>query len=473
MASVIAQSHPRTPVLGKPIWLLTGCTLSIVVALVALMNGVSEGWSISLIGVFPASILVVYAIRGAIEKTRNLDFFSPLVAFPILYVVWFTIGSIDFIHVSGSVSFGLFEPIPAYVLGYAALGLLAYMAGALLASRKNIRLEPCSKIEFNWLENRFWVVVSVLTALMFASFAYIVAGMGVIPALVADAGEVRLKIRNYGPEEAVLFTAAWSLIPMLMMYVWLKRPKRVVKLACYAIVSLTGALLLLLGGRAQLFIPLLATLVVRHYCRRRLRAIRLFAVGVVIFCGLSLFGYIRDSAMNGGASLGSNLGIPSSITPFAYAYLYIRYPVATLRDVITTIPSRIPYQWGALTFGPLGTLLPGHHEQSDMYFKDMLGNDFIGAGQPATLLGPLYADAGLFGILLGMFLFALLITRTYAWTQASPSVFRVLLYAWLVQTLLLSLFSNLFPYLTTIWLPAFWGIAHLFLQKPNASDIMP
>lgn len=39
-------------------------------------------------------------------------------------------------------------------------------------------------------------------------------------------------------------------------------------------------------------------------------------------------------------------------------------------------------------------LLPGHHDTSDFYFKNLLGNDFVGQGQPATVLGLFCADFG-------------------------------------------------------------------------------
>jgi oligosaccharide repeat unit polymerase len=304
---------------------------------------------------------------------------------------------------------------------------------------------------------------------MLASYLYVIAGMGAIPALSADAGEIRLRILASGPAEAVLLTCAWTLIPMLMIYVWHRAPGRMVKFFCYAGVAVSFLLLLSLGGRSYLIVPLLTTLVVRHYAKRRLAIGKLAVVSVALFCGLSLFGYVRDTALNGSGFGEDRMGIPGAVVPFIYAYLYVRYPVATFRDITTIVPEKIPYQHGALSLGPLATLLPGHHEQSDMFFKSILGSDFLGAGQPATLLGPLYADAGLPGIMVGVFLFGLLISRAYTWMLEEPTIIRVLLYAWGMQTLLLSLFANLFPYITTLWIPAFWIVLHLFLRGPRES----
>jgi oligosaccharide repeat unit polymerase len=470
--------------LRPSILIALGCSLGAALALYAAVAGPSPDASLLLLAAFPALGLLVYGlykVTGFLKVSRlgsvNVDVFSPLVAFPVLYLAWFALGSIDMIDVPQTISFGLFEPIPGYVMGYAALGLAGYLAGAALRRPKQAgnheegsgqeSPEKDRSGEFTWLEDRFGAVTAGLGTLMFVSYLYIVASMGAIPALSADAGEIRLRILRSGSAEAVMFTCAWSLIPMLTMYVWCRRPRRTVKILCYAGVAISFLLLLSLGGRSYLIVPLLTTLVARHYGKRRFAIGKLALICTALFCGLSLFGYVRDTALNGSEFGEDRMGVPGAVVPFVYAYLYVRYPVATFRDISAIVPEKIPYQYGALSFGPLATLLPGHHEQSDMFFKNILGSDFLGAGQPATLLGPLYADAGWLGIVAGLFLSGMLISNAHAWMLAAPSVIRVLLYAWGMQTLLLSLFSNLFPYITTLWIPLFWMVLHLILRRPR------
>ncbi len=449
--------------------LLVAGALAAVAALVEALQG-NTGALVSIATVvvlFPAAYALYRLLRLAARKCDALDFFSPLVAFPVMYVAWFAVGSIDLIDVPPTVSFGLFEPIPGYVIGYAALGLAAYLAGAAIGRPLQAGNGGDRTSGFTWAEDRFWAVSAGLGLLTLASYIYMVAGIGVVPALDADAGEIRLRIARYGGAEAVMFTGAWTLIPMLMMYTWYRRPGRGVKLLCFAGVAVVSGLLLSLGGRSYLFVPVLTTMVARHYGKRRFAIGKLALVSVTLFCGISLFGYVRDTSLNGSGFGEDTMGIPGAVVPFVYSYLYIRYPVATFRDITAIIPSKIPYQYGALSFGPLATVLPGRHEQSDMFFKNILGNDFIGAGQAATLLGPLYADAGLPGIVAGLFFSGMFITRAYAWMLAGPTVIRVLLYAWMMQTLLFSLFVCLFPWITTLWIPAFWMALHLFLRKPR------
>jgi oligosaccharide repeat unit polymerase len=170
---------------------------------------------------------------------------------------------------------------------------------------------------------------------------------------------------------------------------------------------------------------------------------------------------MRDSTLpKQGFSISKSSVNEFALFPLIYAYLYVRQPVETFQQVTEVIPRTIPYQRGLLTFGALRTLLPGHHEMSDMYFKQILGSDFVGGGQPATVLGPFYGDFGLTGILLGMFVVGMIVAQTYKWMGRNPTLFRVLIYAWVMQTLLFSLFGAIFPYITTIWIPLFWWAIH-------------
>jgi len=198
------------------------------------------------------------------------------------------------------------------------------------------------------------------------------------------------------------------------------------------------------------------------------------SVLILGFCLTSAFGYLRDTALVGDNEAGEWFNIPAPLLSVIYAYLYIRYPVATFRDLTTVIPKSVGFQYGTLTFGPLDTLLPGHHQQSDMFFKQVLGNDFIGAGQPATLLGPLYADGGMLGIVTGMFLFGMTMAAAYRWMLTEPTLFRKLIYAWVIQTGIFSYFSDLFPYIMTLWMPLMWlGLSRILPAQKYGESTQP
>jgi len=462
-----ATIRPRLLPVG--LFLSSVCLAELLAA--ALTGGASGVWfSVEFLGGLLCLLIVVQMGIWADKWTRDHDFFSPLVAFPIAYVFWFVIGSLDVVKVPSSVSFGLFDPMPLYIWGYVVLGLVAFLCGNRLM-RGGVFPEVAGRsCRFRWDGARFWQIVVLLSVLTAGSYIYIVLRIG-IPALSADAGQIRLELAKFGVAQAILFSSAWTLIPFLVAYLWLHELTKAGRFSLWASVCFIAVLLLSLGGRSQLFVPFAVALVMRHYMRRRFRLIRLGFLVLAAFCAVSVFGYVRDTALTGGNEAAEWLNVPSAVMPFVYAYLYIRFPVATFRDITVAIPRTTGFQYGALTFGPLDSLLPGHHHQSDMYFKELLGNDFIGAGQPATLLGPLYADGGAVGIGIGLFVFGIILAAAFRWMQADMSAYRVLVYAWIVQTGLFSFFSNLFPYITTLWLPVMWFLLDCYLVRSRPGAI--
>jgi oligosaccharide repeat unit polymerase len=235
---------------------------------------------------------------------------------------------------------------------------------------------------------------------------------------------------------------------------------------------LTSILLASLAGRSNIFVPGLTLLIARHYAGKRIDLRSAIALALVAFLGLSAFGYLRDTA-DSDSSLQWMLavGIPPQMVPAATAAVYVRYSIATFRDVTEMIPAHVPYQLGALTLAPFKTFLPGRQNMSDIFFRDMLGNDFIGVGEPATLLGPLYGDFGVAGVFFGMFAFGLLLAFLYRRMRAAPDPFRILIYAWVLQSGLFGLFATIFPYITTLLLPLFWYGLHRFLRTPANAEL--
>lgn len=181
----------------------------------------------------------------------------------------------------------------------------------------------------------------------------------------------------------------------------------------------------------------------------------------------SYFGWARDAMGYGESSLGN---LQFNGQGLFYLYFYVRNTVTTLRDVMATIPHTVPYQGGYLSFGALASILPGHHVSSDMFFRQILGLNFLGFGQPATLLGPMYGDFGLIGIISEMFAFGMIYARVYSWMSQRRSVLAVLIYAWISQTALFSLFGALLTYAITIVIPLGWILLNLCLRTRNIAE---
>lgn len=401
----------------------------------------------------------------ALRKLDAKDFFSPWIAFPLAYVLWFGFGTIDFVDDPAHVLYGMFDPMPAAIMGYAALGLAGYLAGVWVCSRSRDAGWP-SPAEFQnrWRPPALRAVLKVFFVLMLASYFALVVRMG-IPLLSASAAEDRLAVGNYGPTQSVLLCSAWTLMALLPASYWLRQ---LGKRAAGAGVTVVSVLLLSMGGRGNFCIGCLTLLIARHYLKRRIRMRTVLVGTLALFAGCSAYGFLRDTAFRDTGSFAylEQIGIPPAVQPLVYAFTYVRGTVATFRDITGTIPAEVPYQYGRLTLLPLSTLLPGHHEMADMFFKNILGHDFVGLGQPATPLGPLYGDFGGWGIVAGMFVFGMVCGRLYRSMRRRPATLRALVYAWTMQAGLFGLFGSLFPYITTLFIPLLWLALDRFLALP-------
>ena len=452
--STPTKAHVPIPL--TTVCLLTACLAILLVA--AACGGGEFRLVIELLVAGFALWLIWPALVRANEWTKRWDFFAPGVAFVLAYLAWFGLGSANIFDVPDSIEGDLFSPIPITQWGFYGLGLAGYGLGLWFGKAK-IRVDP-HRLEFrnDWPPRRFWGLIVILTLIMFGSGAAQISQFGV-PGFSPLAGEERLGIR--GIPHFVFIHCAFTLVVFIPAYLWSRRTTHRARIgAALLVLFMAVALALLQGGRGQLVVTLLMAFIIFHYLKKSSTLFLLFGLGGAAIVVLSLIGYLRDYFLMSsyGASMVSLgvLGLPEWMFPMTYVLLYVRYSVATFRDITSIIPSNVPYQHGALNFIPFKTFLPGHHEPADMFFKDILGSQFIGAGQPATLLGPLYADFGALGILAGMFLFGLIAAKAYRTMVRKQTVLSAILYAWVLQTGLLGLFGGLFTYIITLTMPLLW-----------------
>lgn len=461
-----AEAAVRRPHGGK-LWLglLLGSLLW-VAGWIATVEGNAElaMSAVVLLVAIPAAYGLWRGLAFVAAKLDSIDFFSPWIAFPLAYVLWFTLGTCDFIDDPFHALYGMFDPMPAAIWGYAALGLTAYLCGVFVASRPKrcFPRQVKEKLANRWHRSLHRAAMAGFILLLLGSYVTLAVRMG-IPVLSSGAAEDRLLVGNFGPTQAIFLCSAWTLMVLLPASCWIGRLQKP-----WMFIGLTGVAVLLLsmGGRGNFFVGALTLLVASHYLRRRLGAWTLLAGALALFVAFSAYGYVRDTAFvdRDSFSFLEQLGVPAAAQPFVYAFTYIRGTVATLRDVVMIIPSEIPYQHGHLSLLALRTLLPGHHEMADMFFKNILGHDFVGLGQPATLLGPLYGDMGTAGIACGMFVFGAIAGSLYRRIRRQPTVRNVWVYAWATQTGIFGLFGSLFPYISTLFVPLLWCLLDWFLR---------
>lgn len=449
------------------------CTAGLAIAFLALLLGAPVALVLFGLAAGPLMFLFYYLLRQLANWANTCDSFSPLVAFPLAYVAWFIIGSIDIVRLPHFFGFGAFDPMPLRIPIYAAVGLVGYILGVLLCFRRLPRTEKREPdyFRFGFDRRTYGLALLGLSVVALGTYSYIAAHIGV-PILSPDAGVARLELAKYHWFGTPFFAASYTIVLLLLGTMWIG-PRRSLRdtwpIVCG--VALISIVFLSMAGRAIVVPPLLTGTVLYHYLRRQIRLKVFVAMIAIVFALLSVFGYTRDLTVGDQAmTTMEEAGISRAVQPLVYCYLYIRYSVATLRDVSAEIPAHIPYQYGAITLRPFQSVLPGHHEMADFFFKEVLGNDFVGAGQPATIIGPFYADFGVLGIFGEMFLWGLLLTSLYRWMQRKRSLFSVMIFGWATQAGLFGIFGGVFTYLDTLMIPLCWLLLSFFISSYQPSS---
>ena len=427
---------------------------------------------VMLLGLLAASPVWIAAAKRMRTWFSRQDIFSPLIAYPLVYFIWFTIGSIDFFEVPSPMAFGAFAPIPPRVWLYAGIGLVAYLSGVVLCLRTGNAWRPnaVSDFQITWEPEAFRVVMLFLVLIATGTYLYITAQNGIV-ALSPNSGELVYQVADKNHWVTTpYFVAAYTAFILLVAQLSADPARGGAKVRR----SLVAGLLILflsfagMAARSTFVPPILTSVILYHYLRRMIKLRTLVVVVLAMFMFLSTYGYVRTLTVDQGMpDTLSSIGMPTPVQPLAYSYLYFRYTVATLRDVMEVIPDQVPYQHGLITSMPLQTLLPGHHRMSDYFFKDLLGNEFLGAGQPATVLGPFYADFGVVGIAIGMFAWGLLLARLYRWMLKDRTAHSAMIYAWAMQAGLFGMFAGIVVFLGTLLIPLSWLVWN-GLMKPSA-----
>lgn len=419
-----------------------------------------------------ALIAAIVLFRAVLNKSSKSDFFSPIFCFGLAYLTWYAIGSIDVPGVPSTFAMGAFDPMPPGLWIHYLAGLAFYFLGVRIVPHYQaswIDFSKHPKIVDTWRSQYFHGVIFGLLVLLLLSYLAITAVIG-IPILDPLALEKKLEIEKLGPTQLVFLTAGWTILALLTVRLCLATDRRLRRIY-WLLAGLVTLLLASLGGRTNIFMPAIVVLVLVHYLGRRLDLKRLLVYGLCLFLAMSLYGYVRDVSYSGTESMESlqQIGLSPQLAPPLYAYLYIRYPVATYRDLTEIIPSQIPYQWGSVTLAPFRTFLPGDQQMADSFYKTILQSNFPGGGQPAGIIASFYCDFGLAGILLGMFLLGTLVAVAYRSMRRSNSVLSIMIYAWIMQSLLFGLFTGPFPYITTLWVPFFWWVLDWVMRHPPPS----
>jgi oligosaccharide repeat unit polymerase len=374
--------------------------------------------------IFLGSLGLIWQITlSVISKKNRIDIFSPFVFFPILYSLLYGIGTIVYSR-SQDVDFSL----SIFYLYFS--GLIAYYLGAIFAQtvpwKRSLRIWKPKKI-------RTAIVIIILFGV--ASYMYVLYRTG-LPLLMADVETSRtLVVRQVGGYVMYFVNAMEIVLIFLFIELFAYNRSRPLRKQPQWIIKFLIAFLILvsLGARRKIAVPLLASIVIYNYLRHRIKLSTIIVIAGVGFLLLILTGSLRH--------LGSTQFDAETFNRVFYNEI-VR-GAGALDRLTEVIPSEFDYfGWdGALI--AITSLAPGEQKLLSFILKeDVLNLKFSGGGYVPTIVGWFYVNFGGIGVFTGMFLFGLLLGSVFRLMKVKNNLFGLTLYSYLAIYSLVALRSG-------------------------------
>ena len=381
----------------------------------------------------PYVVLRKQRVRMGLQEGQGhrVDIFSPAVAFPLAYAFIYSIGSFDLSPHSLSV------PIGQYF--YYFIGLGGYFLGLFIANAcspvKKEAIIPLAR-EF---ETEFpFLLVGFFLMLFFSVFVFFKAG---IPLAAPDVETARtLMVKKAGGWLYYMYKTLPLFTALLVVYKWKHRyDTKKIMLGNFLIV--TGLVVIALGAyRGPIVTIFLLLLITYHYLIRPLRVSSIMIVGVISFLLYSVLGAIRSYSV---------IYYPGAL--FYKVLVEISNPAKALSIIVSNVPSNFPFFNGKLLLNAFYSLLPGEQLAYGLVLKDMLDMYFVGGGFTPSLLGGLYLDFGIFGIVVFMCLCGIVLHYFYRKMISDFTPYNIVIYAFVLQYLLICIRGGLLQEILPIW----------------------
>lgn len=341
-----------------------------------------------LLNVFLLSIPVIYSINSSLKK--NFQVFSP-VFFPFVYFsLYYLVPCLiklwaDEFHA------------PFYLKWLHLFGINMFLVGVLVSNIIRRRRKIHISLNFEIFKIQDIMQLLFLGLFFLAVYGFIstipfqLIKLGNIEQLrrVAEIGKGYIKIPG------ILFTS------MAILFLCGKR------LAIYKRLNLLD-FLIFLGGSAAIFIttghksPALLPWIILLglYSKYSIMNVRkLMLVGISLFIVIGTLTYLRGG--------GAGKSIYATIIHQGFGYFYHVYEANYLSILVALEEDKLGFQDGKEYLDNMKMIIPRFLYPDkplsfDYYLKEKLGRKFEGGGLPPTMIGSLYLNFGLKGVILGM-----------------------------------------------------------------------
>jgi oligosaccharide repeat unit polymerase len=377
------------------------------------------------------TIIFLY-ICITIINWKKIDVFSPLYIFPVAYIIYLYIGSLESLQDEFIIS--------GRQWSFYLIGLIFFYLGCSFPLLKSIIYKKDNNIcKRLWDQNR--LIIITLGIFLFAVIArvmiYLSSG---IPLFSKNIFITRLKSIESGYiAEIGMSTEIVFMVSLAGLVLFKKR-----RLLFIIMILVSFGLSLFTGTRTSLIRQLIPGIVLYNYMVKKIsmRTITIIVLICLIFIGsMNFFRYYQI--------WGSLVTEDLSSREYRPAYYWLYYVFHDFKTgpegfarILEIVPNEHKYQYGRLHILPFLFPLPGNQPQPGEVLKNMAGLEFPGIGLAATMLASQYVDFGLPGIILGMFLIGISFEYLYILAKRKKHPFYYLVYGSFLITFILGIRTN-------------------------------
>ena len=394
--------------------------------------------------VFLSLVIAEIAVASLIysqARGDRFDIFEPSIVANLMFLLYYCVRPIYLMY-NLDVANGIFasmnpaDPFDyAWAVGYAALGLVCFQAGYFAMKLDYCETSRPQSYLRDWDTGRSNLVVIIGGLWAMASCAMAVSAAGGIAGILANAGRLREVTAGYG--YAILGGGFFPIGAVLLLVDQLLGHPRKFWIILFCAMSVVFPALF--GNRTGIFAVLISCIVVYAHIRRIRRPWRiaaLFMILVLVVVPLVVFlGFARES--NVGAS--EIPRVASTMIDNGSSFFYSQTlgefsAVDSFAAIIHGGPSVFPFRYGETYLDAVLFIIPRSvWPAKPQAFSTAVG-DYVtrnGNDVPPGIIGELYVNFHLFGIVTGMFLLGRLMDFMYRRAMVG-SVGALALYALLI-----------------------------------------
>jgi oligosaccharide repeat unit polymerase len=373
-------------------------------------------------------LLILPLIYERYIKGR-IDIFSPIVIVVFFYFIIFIITSIDLLY-NRFYELQNEEKFYTYAILYSIISFHAFLIGYYSNLSKiflKIRVKRFTRLSVN----KVILITIFYSAISFASFFLIVKTSGGLFNYFENIKGSMVKLLT---GSAFLYMGVILIkIPLLIWFGFqVKRARFSILFLVYFLIA--SMLLVFLGERGHFVFLVISLLVCYHYIKQRLKLIPVSIFALILYLFLLLYGQYRELGLQNTNRIVNKESYRLG-TVITYKKLVENFDqLIRVKDIIKYVPEKLDYQYGKTFFNLLFKPIPsriwpekpqgaGYYVTKSLYPKHFTANASIAT----SLLGELYLNFHVVGIIVGMFLFGLVVSAFYKFLAFNLSDFNVII----------------------------------------------